>query len=153
MLGMENCYWLAYIQCHGSPDIMSTLTLNNQSGFSIPRMENHYQFTYHQRLSSPYNISACHFPMILFVFFFFSLAWYLDEIAFHRIWFKALVKWYLYVDGNHKRRVVSVGTISHVVITCCHGTSVARTLKLFALPYYLSKNQEQSSYYLQTVAM
>jgi len=91
--------------------------------------------------------------MILFVFFFFSLAWYLDEIAFHRIWFKALVKWYLYVDGNHKRRVASVGIISHVVIICCCGTNVVRTLKLLALPYYLSKNQEQSSYYLQTVAM
>ena len=48
-----------------------------------------------------------------------------------------IVKQYLYIDGNHKRRVASVGNniTCGYIVTCCRGTSVARSLKLLALPY------------------
>ena len=41
-----------------------------------------------------------------------------------------------------KEELLVLGIILHVVIVmCCRGTSVARSLKLLALPYPLSKNQ------------
>ena len=66
-----------------------------------------------------------------------------------------LVKWYLYIDGNYKRRVASVrnNITCGYIVTCCRGTSVARSLKLLALPYTLLKNQSNiqhhTSYKLQ----
>ena len=61
--------------------------------------------------------------------------------------FIILVKWYLYINGNHKRRVASVGnniTCSYIV-TCRRGNSVVRSLKLFALPHPFSKNQSRTT--------
>ena len=59
-----------------------------------------------------------------------------------------LVKRYIYIDSNRKRRVASVGNIGKLplceascryvrqtAVTCRRGTSVARSLKLLALPY------------------
>ena len=57
----------------------------------------------------------------------------------------------MYVDGNHKRRVASVGNniiCSHVVVTWRRSTSVVRSLKFLALPHPSSLSQSTSSYQL-----
>jgi hypothetical protein len=51
---------------------------------------------------------------------------------------------------RHCRDNIACG---HVVVTYRRGTSVARSLKLLALPYSKEYIQQQLSYYLQTVAM
>ena len=43
---------------HATRHIPQTLTSTNQSGFSIPGMENRYWLAYHQHLGGPYKISA-----------------------------------------------------------------------------------------------
>ena len=56
-----------------------------------------------------------------------------------------LIKQYLYLDNNHKRRVASVGNniiYSYMVIIWHRGISVVRSLKLLALPYPFQKKQE-----------
>ena len=69
--------------------------------------------------------------------------------------FGALVKQYLYIDGNHKRRVASIGNniiYSYIVAIWRRGSSVAKSLKLLALPHPSSKSRNTTLYYLQTVA-
>jgi hypothetical protein len=48
-----------------------------------------------------------------------------------------LIKRYLYIDSNHKKRVASVGNniIYGYIVTYCCGISVVKSLKLFTLPY------------------
>ena len=61
-----------------------------------------------------------------------------------------LVKRYLYIDGNHKRRVASVGNniICGYIVIYCRGTSVIKSLKLLTLPHpFLRTKYKNNNHY------
>jgi len=77
----------------------------------------------------------------------YSFVLYFGSFLSLAVVFAGLLRRYIYIDSNRKRRVASVGNIGklpsreascryvrQVAVTCCRGTSVARSLKLLTLP-------------------